>query len=234
MSDSIDGFMNSGGTDASDAAASAVPAPAATTASIPTATSSIQTDANNVGSNMVNQAAAQPAPAKSSGMGGMMGGGKKSAAPISGGNAAGQAAPTALSTEPANQNAKSKPSALGDLGKLMTSKPQPSSSARVDMPGNSYSAIFGTQTQTGNFGGGQIGVQNAQPMAQAPAPQMPQIPQAPMAAPPPPPPPAPMPMQSVSDVRAKYRIQSKIKSNNELNTFLQSVYNNVISKGKSK
>ena len=97
---------------------------------------------------------------------------------------------------------------------------------QVQMPGNSYSALFGSQTAVGNFGGGRIGVQAPQPMqaptmVQAPpmAPQM-QVPIAPPA------PPPPMPI-TVSDVRAKYRFQSKQKANQELDVFLQRVYDNV-------
>ncbi|MGD0331146.1 MAG: hypothetical protein ABSB40_12025 [Nitrososphaeria archaeon] len=111
-----------------------------------------------------------------------------------------------------------------------SSAPMPSTS----MPGNTYAALFASQTTPGNLGGGQIGVQspsaisNVQPVQV----QSPTVPSAPQVAMPPPAPPAPMPsMQSVSDVRAKYKIQN---AQDEVDRFLSNIYNNLLAKRGNK
>jgi pilus assembly protein FimV len=93
---------------------------------------------------------------------------------------------------------------------------------QVSMPNNTYAALFGSATQVGEYGGGQIGVQRGemQPV---------QIQPTQTSAPPPmPPPQAPQPMQlpppTVSDVRAKYKIQNAQKN---VDALLQRVYDNV-------
>lgn len=101
--------------------------------------------------------------------------------------------------------------------------------------GNSYSALFGSATQVGNYGGGQIGVQPAQmpttslqqasltppQVASAPAVQAPPIPPAP--------PPPQAPPMAVSDQLAKKNIRI---ANKDMDMFLQRVYQNVTTKGK--
>lgn len=102
--------------------------------------------------------------------------------------------------------------------------------------GNSYSALFGSATQVGNYGGGQVGVQSPQ-IAATPAPpvnlappQMAAMQAPPMAMqmPPPPQPQQPPPM-AVSDQLAKKNIRV---ANRDMDLFLQRVYENVTSKGK--
>ena len=103
--------------------------------------------------------------------------------------------------------------------------------AKTTTPGNTYGALFGTQNMSQPMPGAASAqpLQSAQPMPAPPASAQPMpAPPAPIQIPVPQVAPAPMP--TVSDVRAKYKIE---KAQGELDEFLQKVYENVISKRNS-
>lgn len=106
--------------------------------------------------------------------------------------------------------------ALGKMGAALGARANVAPNVPpLQMPNNTYGALFANQTNTPINATGNMGVQ---PM-QMPAP----IPMAQMSTPPQ----VQTPAMAMSDVRAKFKIE---KAKSEIDAFLQTIYDNILSK----